>query len=141
MQTTIPIQLLELDDKGIHLIIKARLDDDLLINLIIDTGASKTVFDINLLQDYCTFIDEENTIESKGINSEFLETKKAEIKKIKFGNIEFTAFETVLLDLSNINDIYSEFSDLTIYGLIGGDFLIKHKAVINYHDKTLSFSE
>jgi len=140
MFTTIPIQLLELDDQGIHLIINAFIDD-LKINLIIDTGASKTVFDEKFLQEYCTFIDDENIIESKGINSEFLETKKAEIKKIKFGEIEFTDFETVLLDLSNINEIYSEFTDLTIYGLIGGDFLIKHKAVINYSNKTFGFSE
>ncbi len=140
MTTTIPIQLLELDDQGIHLIIAATINKKT-INLIIDTGASKTVFDINLLQDYCSFIDDNNIIESKGINSEFLETKKAKIKNIKFGDIEFNNFETVLLDLSNINDIYSEFSDLTIYGLIGGDFLIKYKAIINYYDKTLSFSE
>ncbi len=140
MTTTIPIQLLELDDQGIHLIINAFIDD-LKINLIIDTGASKTVFDNALLLDYCKIIDDENTIESKGINSEFLETKKAVINKIKFGEIEFTDFETVLLDLSNINDIYSEFSDLVIYGLIGGDFLIEHKAIINYFDKTLTFSK
>jgi len=140
MQTTIPMQLLELDDQGIHLIISAEISNKK-VNLIIDTGASKTVFDENLLQDYCNFIDYKNIIESKGINSEFLETKKAEIKKIKFGDIEFNNFETVLLDLSNINQIYSEFTDITIFGLIGGDFLINHNAIIDYSNKTLTFSE
>lgn len=140
MKTRIPINFVELDDLGIHLVIKAKIGKKY-INLIIDTGASKTVFDETLLSNYCKLIDDDNVIESKGINSEILKTQKATINNITFGRIKFNDFETILIDLSNINEIYSEFSDLTIFGLLGGDFLIKHNAVINYFNKTITISE
>lgn len=140
MKTRIPINFVELDDLGIHLVIKAKIGKKY-INLIIDTGASKTVFDETLLSNYCKLIDDDNVIESKGINSEILKTQKATINNITFGRIKFNDFETILIDLSNINEIYSEFSDLTIFGLLGGDFLIKHNAVINYYNKTITISE
>ena len=140
MKTRIPINFVELDDLGIHLVIKAKIRKKY-INLIIDTGASKTVFDETLLSNYCKLIDDDNVIESKGINSEILKTQKATINNITFGRIKFNDFETILIDLSNINEIYSEFSDLTIFGLLGGDFLIKHNAVINYFNKTITISE
>lgn len=140
MKTRIPINFVELDDLGIHLVIKAKIGKKY-INIIIDTGASKTVFDETLLSNYCKLIDDDNVIESKGINSEILKTQKATINNITFGRIKFNDFETILIDLSNINEIYSEFSDLTIFGLLGGDFLIKHNAVINYFNKTITISE
>jgi hypothetical protein len=43
----------------------------------------------------------------------------------------------VLIDLSHVNDLYRKFTDKRVAGLIGSDFLLKHKAIIDYKRREL----
>jgi hypothetical protein len=45
--------------------------------------------------------------------------------------------KVALLDLSHINELYKRATDLEICGLIGGDFLTKHHALIDYKRKIM----
>ena len=44
MKTTIPFKIIKIDDEGFHLLIKVYINKKV-AHLLIDTGASKSVFD------------------------------------------------------------------------------------------------
>jgi hypothetical protein len=50
-------------------------------------------------------------------------------------------FSVGLIDLSNLNILYSQYTDYKIAGLIGSDFLLNHNAIIDYESLTLSISK
>ena len=54
------------------------------------------------------------------------------IKKLKIGELVITDYVTVLLDLSHVNESYEMKNFSAIDGVLGGDILMKYKAVINY---------
>jgi len=51
MTIKIPLQVIILKDKGCHLFVDAVINNKIETKLIIDTGASKSVFDINVFGD------------------------------------------------------------------------------------------
>ena len=56
------------------------------------------------------------------------------------GRLKVENLKVALIDLSHINQLYYKATNLEICGLIGGDFLLKHKAVIDYKKKVLQLS-
>jgi len=132
----IPIEIIKLEDNSFHLMIDVKINN-IKSNLIIDTGASRTVFDINQIEDVCTDVNIVDEQDSSGINALISETKVGYLSKIIFGDLVIENYQCVLLDLAHINSIYKKYTDKNIMGLLGGDFLVKYKAVINYRQKTL----
>ena len=136
-RTAIPIEIINLDDNGVHLLISAKIGRRANINLLLDTGASKSVFDKDLFEEYITEVGDEDEIKSTGIGSGEITSKKANLYNLTLGKFKFDNHELVLMDLSHINEMYSNFTDKKIWGLLGGDFLAKHNASINYKSKSL----
>ena len=136
-RTVIPLEIIDLDDNGVHLLIVAKIGRRAKINLLIDTGASKSVFDSELFADYVNDISDEDEIKSTGIGSGEITSKKANLYNLTVGKFKFDDYELVLMDLSHINKMYSNFTDKKIWGLLGGDFLAKHNSIINYKSKSL----
>lgn len=137
----IPLKIIELENENFHILIEGVFDDGFITNWIIDTGASKTVFDINLKK-YFVEIDKDNSNEyqSAGINQGMMETMVGEMKIIRFGDLEILNHKVALIDLQHVNDIYSKYSQYKIAGLIGGDILMNYKCVINYDQKNIVFN-
>ena len=52
-----------------------------------------------------------------------------------FGKYKIEILKVALFNLKYINEFYHRVIRLKICGLIGSDFLLKHKAVINYKKK------
>jgi hypothetical protein len=129
----LPLELLELEDENFHLLVRSEFSDDSPGRWVIDTGASRSVFDSTMSQ-YYQLIDDDSESEtlSAGIGLDSLETKVAVIKKIAFGNLKIRKMKVALIDLTHINNLYAKYGGGTICGLIGSDFLRKHKAVVNY---------
>jgi hypothetical protein len=48
--------------------------------------------------------------------------------------------KVALLDMNHINELYEKVSDIKIGGLLGSDFLLKNKAVVDYKKKRLVLS-
>ena len=71
----IPLILVELEDNNYHILIEAQFSDQELGKWVIDTGASKTVFDINQNEKYRLSEDQQADIESTGIGNVKIETK------------------------------------------------------------------
>jgi hypothetical protein len=140
MRTIIPINLIELEPDNFHLIISSVFSDGQTRNWVIDTGASKTVFDKNLEEYYSVLEGESDEIHTAGNSEQPQEISMALLAQLQIGKLKIKNFRVALLDLSHINELYSKSTNHKICGLIGGDFLMKYKAVIDYKKKKLVLS-
>ena len=129
-------QIVELEESTYHPIIRAEfqgLEDHW---WIVDTGASKSVFD-EMLKDYYT-ADGEDSIMATGLGKEMVETNSGTIPSFQLGGINFGALKVALVNFMHINTEYAKFSDKRIVGLIGCDFLYSHKAILDFDKKVVS---
>ena len=110
-------------------------------NFLIDTGASRSVFDPNTIS---TFIDdlqfEKKEGLTAGVGSSDLESSTFQIDEFSLGELEIHDYEAVALDLENIHEMYGKLGLPHIDGIVGGDLLKRHKAVINYRSKKVRFT-
>lgn len=137
MQIKIPIQIIELEADNYHIIITCTFFDGKTGNWVIDTGASKTVFDKNLVEYYSVSEGESDEIHSAGIGEKPMDVTLAKLESIGFGKLKSEKLKVALLDLSHINELYSKVTNVKISGLLGSDFLMKYRAVIDYRKKLL----
>lgn len=133
MQIKIPLELIELELNNYHVTVHCKFDNNAEGMWIIDTGASKTVFDQTLEHLYSPVdVDDSMEIKSSGIGGTKLETTLGKLEAFELGNLRIEPMQVALIDLSHINELYYNATDKKICGLIGGDFLLTHKAIINY---------
>lgn len=137
----IPIDIFDTQDDGCHLFIEATFSDQEKGWLIIDTGANRTVFDKSLLEKYIDLKDEIKEEISAGINASIENSREAILYKINMGDFEIKNYKTVVISLEYLNNVYSKMAKRQIWGLIGGDFLLKYQASINYKTKILSLEK
>jgi len=134
----IPLFLIELEPDNYHLICRGKINGEL-VRLIIDTGASHSCFDketiIHIQQDSEL---SENEGLNVGIGSSDFSSQITSLRQFKIGRFEITDYQVVLLDLTTVNQAYEKLKKPTVQGIIGSDFLRKHKAVIDYYTLTLT---
>ena len=133
----IPLEIIEMDGDGYHLLVQCKINKLKNCNLVIDTGASKTVFDKSTLFDSVEILENDEELKSAGINADFMESYFCNIKSFTIMDFKVKNFQSVLIDLSNINELYQNTINKRLTGLIGGDFLMEYNAVIDYKKKTL----
>ncbi len=109
-----------------------------LANLLIDTGASRTVFDSNRIERFA----KKNSMllsdhMSTGLGTNSMQSHTLVLKKIQLGDLILTNHEIFLLDLSHVNETYENLNRKNLDGVIGGDVLFNYNAVINYKKKLL----
>ena len=134
----IPIKVLEIDQMGYHLVIDLKINN-LKANALIDTGASRTVIDLNRLKHY----DESPNTRAydkscTGVGAGQIKSFVTTLQTVIVGKITLQNLEVVAIDLANINHNYALFDLPRIDMVIGSDLLLKFHAVINYAAKTLS---
>jgi predicted aspartyl protease len=137
MITTIPFKILSLDEEGFHLMVKMNINRKS-ANLIIDTGASKTVLDKTKAEKYV--LNKNFALHNKlssGLGTNTMESQTTILKKIKIGDIEIENYTTVLLDLSHVNNSYEQLGLSAVDGVLGSDILLKYNAIIDYEKKVL----
>ena len=107
--------------------------------LILDTGASRTVFDMNRIHQYIsdpTFQANEQLSTGLGTNS--MESNIFQMDSFILGEMQIKDYETVAIDMSHINQTYSMLEMPHIDGVLGGDILMTFHAKIDYKTMTLS---
>ena len=133
----VPLQLLDIEGEGFHIMVKGTIHGKE-ANFLIDTGASRSVFDPNTISSFIdglTFEKKEGM--TAGVGSSDLESATFRIDAFSLGEMEIRDYEAVALDLENIHEMYAKLGLPHIDGIIGGDLLKKHKAVINYKSKKM----
>jgi hypothetical protein len=137
MKIKVQLQLTEMEDNNFHLIAESVLPDKTTGCWIIDTGASKTVFDKNLSENYSEVETSPDEIHTAGIGEKPLESSVGRLKAFTLGKLKVGQMRVALLDLSHINNYYSKVASLKICGLLGSDFLNSYQAVIDYKKRQL----
>jgi len=137
----IPNTFLPLDEGGVHLLIDAVINGTA-VKLLIDTGASKTVFDkkrIKKLSGKKRFKLHDSL--SVGLGTSRMKSHIIVLENFSIGELTVNNFESVLLNLNNVNKSYQMLGLPAIDGVLGGDILLKHKAEINYGKKILTLEK
>jgi predicted aspartyl protease len=138
---TIPLQIIDLHDDGYHPLVEVMLFGKAFI-VVLDTGASKTAFDQSMLAEAseATSITASDRL-STGLGTNTMESFTATIKGMRIGSLKVAAFEVAVLDLSTINIAYSQMGHPQVLGVLGGDILMKYKAVIDYGKQSMKLTK
>lgn len=140
MRTTIPLKKVKIQH-GLHLGFHAVVNEKKCF-LILDTGASQTVFDktrIELLLSNAKL--KENKILSSGLGTKDMKSHSVKLKQFELGKIKLKNFNVMVLDLSHVNNTYDEMGLSKIDGVLGSDLLQKLKAIINFEKRTLILNQ
>jgi hypothetical protein len=136
----VPLQLLDIEGEGFHIMVKGLIHGKE-ANFLIDTGASRSVFDPKTISDFIDNIQfEKKEGMTAGVGSSDLESATFVIDSFSVGELEIDEYEAVALDLENIHEMYGKLGLPRIDGIIGGDLLKRYKAVINYKLKKIRFT-
>jgi hypothetical protein len=136
----LPLQIIELEKDNFHILIEGEFHDRTVSGWIIDTGASKSVMDVNQKAYYEIMdSDNEDDFHSAGINQGMMETMVGKMSFLKLGELEIINHKVALIDLRHVNEIYGKYTPYLISGLLGGDILMQYKCRIDYECKTIQF--
>jgi len=137
MKTKLPIEIFPIEDDGIHLKVKIIINKKE-ASLIVDTGASRTVFDEYRIVEFIgdNLIEDQDRL-SSGIGTNTMVSKKVIIEKLQLGKIEINKYNATILDLKHVNQSYESLNIDLVDGILGGDILNDYKAVIDYSKEEL----
>ena len=137
MTIIIPIQIIDLHDDGFHPLVNIVVYGKP-FTLVLDTGASKTAFDNSmLLQASNNAAIKSSDRLSTGLGTTTMVSSTTLINDMYIGDFLVPEFEVAVLDLSTINIAYCQMNHPEVLGVLGGDILMKYKAVIDYGGKIL----
>jgi hypothetical protein len=138
MITSVPLRIIDLHGDGFHPLVDVVLFGRS-FTMVLDTGASKTAFDQSTLAEANK---EMNILASDklstGLGTNTMESFTATVSDLQVGDLNIAEFEVAVLDLSTINVAYSQMGHPQILGVLGGDILMKYKAVIDYGKGSLT---
>ena len=135
----VPLKLIAIEKDGFHLIVKSIINGKS-ARLLVDTGASRTVFDINKKE---KFIKKQELIKNKslstGLGTDKMVSHSSIIKKFSIDKLVVFEYEGVFIDLSIVNTSYQKIKIKPIDGVLGSDLLKQFNAIINFEKQTLTF--
>jgi Aspartyl protease len=135
---TVPLQIIDFQEEGFHPLIQVGLLGKT-FTLVVDTGASKTAFDLAMFTIIsANAVIKENERLSTGLGTNNMASSTTPIYDLFIGNFLVPEFEVAILDLSTINIAYRQLGHPEVLGVLGGDILMKYKAVIDYGSETLT---
>jgi len=138
MITKIPLELIDLNGDGYHLAVHVRVNG-FPLRMILDTGASRTVFDINRIDQFVQNPEmSPNEQLSTGLGTNEMESKILQIDSFMIGELHLRDYATVAIDMVHINETYEVFNFPLIDGVLGSDILHQFQAKIDYKNVDLS---
>lgn len=137
MQTIIPFQVIPIENDGFHLQLTIKINNQNAI-LILDTGASRSVFDENRIKTFTTNHQTEDLERlSTGLGTNTMVSKKVYLEKLQFNELIIKNYEATILDLTHVNHSYQKLNLNLIDGVLGSDILTDFNAIIDYEKKEL----
>ncbi len=141
MTYKIPLELIDLQGDGFHLLVEVVVFGQL-YKAVLDTGASKTAFDKDIIESLAPekmeHIPDHHAI---GLGTTSMERYKIHIPELKLGKLLITNYEAPVFDLSSIKFAYEQLNLPPVIGVIGGDLMMDFDAVIDYKKKKLLLND
>lgn len=132
MAYKIPLEIIEIEHDNFHPLVTAVFADGFSGNWVVDTGASKSVFDRNLSAYFRAIDGEAEDLHSAGISNKPIKSGIGIVAPFSFSSLKIEQLKVALLDMKHINELYAATTDVEICGLLGSDFLVRHRAIINF---------
>ena len=136
---TVPLTLLNLQDDGFHVLLEVIVFGKQ-FNAVLDTGASKTVFDKSTVEEHlhADMALQHTDMLSTGLGTTTMQSFILDVPDLQIGKLHLRHHEVAVLDLSSINFAYQQLAIDPVIGVIGGDILVKYGGIINYRKHTLT---
>jgi hypothetical protein len=133
----IKLEKISLSDGGVHLIVKAFIDEKP-IRMVLDTGASHSVLDVNWAKENLPD-NEIKLVEDPayGIGSS-VEVHKADVSSFTIGKLKLENRLVALIDFDPINAVYKREGLDKVQGILGGDIMAEFGGVIDYRKYILN---
>ena len=138
MRVEVPFEIVKLEENSYHLFVECIVNGNQKGDLVIDTGASKTVLDGQFLQDFQDVDIDQQEIQSSGLGGGVIDTQMVKIESLQIGELQVQEILLARIDLSSINKMYEKYCHRRICGLLGSDFLLEHGACIDYSRRIMS---
>lgn len=136
----IPLIIIPIDGNGYHIMARGNING-LTANILIDTGATRTVLDLNRK---VHFFDSAPLVNNDkyftGVGTEKIETRALVIPQLSFGTYSLNNLEVVVINLEGVNKTYATYDLPRIDMVLGGDVLFKCGCIIDYPNSELTFS-
>ena len=137
MTTTLPLTIQTIENDGFHLKLTIKINGKKAC-MILDTGASRTVFDETRI---AKFIGDDSLEEhdrlSTGLGTNSMTSKKVILHQLQIGKLVIKDYQATILDLQHVNQSYLKLDLDPVDGVLGGDILNDYQAVIDYEKKEL----
>jgi len=133
MPSIIPLEITAIEEDGFHIMVEVFVNGQP-ARMLVDTGASRSVFDQERIS---RFFDgnmelEINEKKSTGLGTRDMESQGLYLDEVRIGELKIRKYPAVVLDMSHVNLSYHELELPSIDGVLGSDILMKYGAVINY---------
>lgn len=135
----IPLEILRIKDflrDGYHILCRVHINDKE-FRMVVDTGASITVFNIDKASEISKNNIENNEQKITTFGSGNIKSKYVIIDEMRIGEIVIKNYKTILIDMEQFNHFYRSNDMPTIDGIIGGDILSEHQAIIDYNKREM----
>lgn len=140
MLRKIPFQIVELEGKSYHIVVEGKIGDKE-ITLIVDTGASRTIFDSSFASTMSKTLFGNDIPIATGLMAEQIPVEMIAIPCLTLAKHSFENINALTADLSAINVVYNKITGKKIDGLIGCDFLLDHIKSIDFKKRCLVLLE
>ncbi|MFD0965247.1 retropepsin-like aspartic protease [Pseudofulvibacter geojedonensis] len=100
-------------------------------SFIVDTGASNTCIDKNLIEKF-NLTPENSETKAAGAGAIDMETQLAKNNNIVLSKWKSKNNNIIIFDLSHVNQALTNHNSKPVHGIIGADLLKKGKAIIDY---------
>jgi len=131
----IPLYIAAIQSDGYHVFLEAKVNGHKVF-MLLDTGASRTVFDLETIKTIHNGIElEENEDQATGLGTDSVKNFAAIIENLEIGEISLKNYEAGIIDLSHVNTSYDRIDIPPIAGVLGSDLLVTLDAVIDYKKK------
>ena len=139
LKVSVPLHIIDLNEDGFHPLLDISIFGKP-FKVVLDTGASKTAFDKELLMEAnaVAMLNATDKL-STGLGTNSMESFTATIYDMHIGELQIPEFDVAVLDLSTINIAYEQMGHPKVLGVLGGDILMKYKAVIDYGKRVIKF--
>jgi len=134
---SVPLILVNLQDNGFHILVEIVVFGEKQF-AVVDTGASRSVFDKGLVEKHIPHLQENEEQQAATIFSSAT-TLVGTIPLLQIGKLKLSDYETVAIDLQSVSDTYIQMGQPAIAGIIGGDILMQFNCKIDYQKRVLRF--
>jgi len=138
MPSIIPLELTAIEDDGFHIMVEVFVNG-VSARMLVDTGASRSVFDQERISRFYEGKPELaiNEKKSTGLGTRDMVSQGLYLEELRIGELKIRSYPAVVLDMSHVNLSYNELDLPPIDGVLGSDILMKYGAVINYGKRAM----